>query len=310
MTILPPRRNVRLLLMFVLATASCLPAKAQDKGDVIARGFFRGDSIRVGQPVAYILTAHYPEQYTILFPDSTYNFKTFEFVKKKVFPTVTRHGISRDSVIYWLTSFEVDSVQSLTLPVFRVSGADSTMLATRDSLPFSAMVKQMPPDTLDASKLPLRTDTRYTQVVHRFNYFLTAIIGGGLLLIILAMWILFGAKIRRQFRIRRLTREYNKFLVIFNEHLERLEKSFSSNATEKTLFEWKKYMEHLSRRPFTKLTTRETALMEKDARIGEELGSVDRAIYGNGDLPLKPLLNLRKYAEKNYLKKLNELLNG
>lgn len=310
MTLLPSIRNLHFFALFVLAATSITPIQAQNKNEVIAKGFFRGDSIRVGQPVAYVLTAQYPEQFTVLFPDSTYDFKPFEFVRKKIFPTVTRNGFSRDSVIYWLTSFEVNSIQSLTMPVFRVVGADSSVLETRDSLPFSAMVKQMPPDSIDASQLPLRTDTRYTQVSKRFNYFLTAVIGVGLLLILLILWFLFGKKIQRQFRIRRLTREYNKFVIIFNEHLEDLERSFSSIATEKTLFEWKKYMEHLSRRPFTKLTTRETAIMEKDTQIGEELGSVDRAIYGDGAIPLKPLLNLRKYAEKNYLKKLNELLNG
>lgn len=300
-------RPIRLIILLFIAMATLKMAAAQD---VKVEGHFLRDSVRLGEPIAYVMTARYPETYTVLFPDSTFSFKPFDFEVKKIFPTITVHGISRDSVIYLLTTYEIDNVQSLSLPVFRIVGPDSVGYITKDSVLFKSLVVKLPPDSVETSRLPLKTDTRYTKVAIDFNYLLASIVVGGIVILLIAGWILFGKKIRRHYRIRRLTREHKTFLFGYNHRLEALQRAPSREATETTLLQWKKYMEQLNRKPYTRLTSRETMLMENNHEVGEVLKSVDRAIYGNETAVIRPLEQLRAYAEKNYLRKLNELLNG
>src|SRR5882757_4821289 len=63
---------------------------------------FSGDSVKIGKPIEFYLSARYPENLNILFPDSTFSFAPFELQKKIYFPTETKNGISRDSVVYHL----------------------------------------------------------------------------------------------------------------------------------------------------------------------------------------------------------------
>lgn len=47
---------------------------------------FLNDSVKVGQPVQFYLTARYPAHLDIIFPDSTYNFSPFELLQKNISP--------------------------------------------------------------------------------------------------------------------------------------------------------------------------------------------------------------------------------
>src|SRR5688572_21779587 len=78
--------------------------------EIKVSGGFVKDSIQIGEPVAYYLSTSYPQSLTVLFPDSIFNFAPFEYSRKAFYPTVTSNGISRDSVIYYLATFEVDKV--------------------------------------------------------------------------------------------------------------------------------------------------------------------------------------------------------
>jgi len=81
----------------------------------------------------------------ILFPDSTFSFAPFELQKKIYFPTSTKNGISRDSVIYYLATYEVDSIQTLKLPVYVVNPMDCTaVFSNTDSVFFQNLVKAIP----------------------------------------------------------------------------------------------------------------------------------------------------------------------
>src|SRR5215831_2013772 len=74
--------------------------------EIKVHGKFNGDSVKIGKPIEFYLSAHYPENLNILFPDSTFSFAPFELQKKIYFPTQTKNGISKDSVIYKLATYE------------------------------------------------------------------------------------------------------------------------------------------------------------------------------------------------------------
>lgn len=278
---------------------------------VTVRGGFLADSIKIGGQIPYYLTATYPSRLTVLFPDSSYAFKPFEYTSKYFVPTVTRGDVSYDSVVYYLTTFEIDAAQPLQLPVFVAATRDCTAYTPAwDTVYLQELVKTPPPDTLPAQNLPLKSNTAYEQVFYAFNYPVLLIIAGVTLVVLVVCWLLFGKKIRRHFRVKRLTREYQRFRELFEANRAALTTSFSARQAEATVLLWKKYLEQLEQKPFTKMTSRELAAAERNDELGNYLRSLDRAIYGHATAVSEPLIKLQEDAEQRFTKKLEEVSHG
>ncbi|WP_192811682.1 hypothetical protein [Pontibacter sp. BAB1700] len=79
-------------------------------------GSFSKDSVHIGELVRYTLVHRHPAVQEVILPDSTYNFAPFELVRQEFYPTATRAGISTDSTVYTLRTFDTSPVQSLELP--------------------------------------------------------------------------------------------------------------------------------------------------------------------------------------------------
>lgn len=271
-------------------------------------GRFSSDSVELGKPLTYSLTARYPEKMMVLFPDSSYRFAPFEYQKKNLAPTRTKNGISYDSVVYTFTTFEIDSIQSLQLPVFVVHGKDCTqVLAERRDVYFKTAV--VVADSVQLQNLPLKTNTNYNPVSWLFNYPLTSLIVGGVLVLLLALWLLLGNRIRKHFRIKGLNKAHSLFLEQYNGQVE---KTLAGNwvSAETALVIWKKYLENLCARPFTKLTTKEIRETQNDEHLAIALQRIDRMIYAGGYSAREPFDQLRKFSEVKYHEKLAEITNG
>lgn len=273
-------------------------------------GKFLKDSVRIGEVVGYSLSARYPQHLTVLFPDSTFSLSPFEYSSKVFFPTHTVNGISFDSAIYYMSTFEIDRTQSLQLPVFIPTAKDCTQIyTTPDSIYLVELVKN-PPDSVTAQNLPLKTNTLYEKVFSQFNYVLLIIVAAILAIIALIVWIFFGKRIIRYFNTRKLIKNHQSFIQNFTATLTQLQSAFSKEESERALSLWKKYLEQLEQRPYTKLTTRETMAVMKDGWAGENLKKIDSAIYGNQTTVMEPLQNLQKIAEDHFQKKLNDIKHG
>lgn len=278
--------------------------------DVRVRSGFLTDSLGIGDVGGYYLTAKYPATRNVLFPDSTHNFAPFEYVRKVYFPTKTRNGESVDSAVYYLSTFEVDKLQSLSLPVYQFSGLDTISYAsTPDTIRLIELVKNLP-DTLAVQNLPLKTNTAYQLVPLLFNYPVLMIVLGTLLVLGIVGWLVFGKKIRRHYRIKRMERAYQKFISGFNQEIDSIKQSFSPVRTEHALVSWKQYMEHLESRPYTKLTSRETMRIENHEAIGTTLHTIDGAIYGHNTNVIEPLEHLKNFAHERFDKKMQEVKHG
>lgn len=302
------RGLVNLMFGTVICLLFQLTSQAQE---VKVTGGFLKDSVRIGEPITYYLVASYPQSLTVLFPDSTFNVAPFELDKKKFFPTLTSNGISYDSVLYYLSTFEVDPVQRLSLPVFIVSARDCTAYAAQpDSVFLVELVTNLPLDSINAQNLPLKTNTLYERVFSEFNYILLMIIGGVLVVTAVLIWAFFGKRIIRYLKVKKLQKNHLKFLHAFTEQLQALQSVFSREKAEVTVSLWKKYLEQLEQKPYTKLTTRETMEMEPNEILGTSLQRIDRAIYGNQTIVHEPLQALKKIAEERFHQKLEELKNG
>jgi hypothetical protein len=292
---------------FVLLLALPFVSRGQD---VHVRSGFLYDSLKIGEQTPYYLSAHYPEKFTVLFPDSTHTFSPFEYEKKKYFPTQTTGGISADSAIYYLTTFEIARVQKLTLPVYLLQAQDCTIVQSPvDSILVTQMVAHVP-DSVSAAKLPLRVNTAYQKVYYDINFWLIVIAVSALVLLAVLTWIFFGGRIRRYFRARRLRKNHLTFINTYNSFLLELQTAFSAFKTESALATWKKYMEQLEARPYTKLTTRETARLIKEPALRDDLSAIDKAIYGHDTAVVKALENLKAFADQQFSRKMKEVKHG
>lgn len=273
-------------------------------------GYFRADSAAIGEVVPYILTASYPRETQVLFPDSTFLFTPFEFAGKRSFPTRTSGAVSYDSAVYLLSTFEIDSIQTLKLPVFVLQPLDCVaVFATTDSLRLNYRVT-IPLDSIAAEKLPLKSNTAYQRVKWIFNYPVLLILIGVLLVASVAVWFIFGKQIRRFFAMRKLRRGYATFQAQYLRALDKLNGDASSRKAEDALLVWKRYMEELEAYPFTKSTSREILRKFANDGLGNALRSIDRAIYGGYDTNRDPFLYLQTYSQQQFEKRQAELRNG
>lgn len=279
--------------------------------EVEVRGKFQVDSIKIGVIFPYSLTATYPKTTSIVFPDSTYSFAPFEINHKTFFPTQTKGGTSYDSVVYYLTTFEIDSIQQLALPVFIVHRADCTVVSSvADSVYLQQLIAHVP-DSVSTQKLPLKTNTAYHAVSWLLNYPLLLIIGGILLVALIAIWIIFGKRIRKYFILKKLNRKHRQFISSFEGAVAKFQSQKTPSMAESALVLWKNYMEQLLSSPFTKYTTKEIFQLVKDESLGKSLKTIDHVIYSNEvSLDNDSFSSLRNFSEQRFQQKLQEVKNG
>jgi hypothetical protein len=289
----------------------CLLSTVATAQEIKVTGGFLQDSLHIGEPVGYYLSVKYPQALNVLFPDSTFAFAPFEYNRKQITLTHTVNGISRDSVVYYLSSFEVDKAQLLSLPVFVTSARDCTAYNPMvDTIYLVELVKGTPPDTMKTENLPMKANTLYEKVFTDFNYIILMIVVGVLLVAAIVVWIVFGKRILKHFKLKKLEKAHQKFIEAFTSHFSQLNTLFSKEKAESTVSLWKKYLEQLEQKPYTKLTTRETIQMERDEKLGISLKTIDRSIYGSQASVHESWEELKKFAIERFQKKVEEIKHG
>lgn len=239
------------------------------------KGKFLQDSMAIGEPVQYSLRVRYPADFQILMPDSLYNYAPFEYTSKQYFPTKTDSIHSFDSVVYTLTSFEIDKVQNLKLPVFIIQGNDSTVVyAKTDSIYLEEQIQVV------SDSLQMKTETIISRLDKDFNYpyLIAFLIALGI--IILLVIIFFGKKLRKKWQIWRLNKRHKKFSMSFENKLSSVG-DMPVEKIEKLLYTWKKHAEFISKSPYAKLTSKEINQMQQNEELYENLKSIDRTIYSS-----------------------------
>jgi hypothetical protein len=294
-------------LAFFFLLSGCYSVNAQD---ILVRGGFLSDSVKIGEETAFFLAADYPAELNILFPDSTFKFTPFEFQQKKFTPTVTKNGRSYDSTVYYLATFEIDSIQSLSLPVYLLQQGDCTIfLSNTDRVNLIELVDAVP-DSISTEKLPLLASVNYHNVDIQLNVIIIAIVAASVIIVSILTWLFFGKRIRRYFRARKLQRLHRDFISSYDNIVKQVRTTFSAAAAESALATWKRYMEQLEGKPYTKLTTRETLILQKDETLGNNLRNIDRAIYGHNSSVNESLDHLKKVATDRFMVKIKEVKHG
>lgn len=242
--------------------------------DIKPTGYFLKDSVKIGELVAYSLSYKDKKNRPVIFPDSLYDFSPFELLDKSYFDTHSDSINSIDSAVYYLATFEIDTVQSLSLPVFVFTGNDSIpIFSEKDSIILNQVVTQMP-DSVNLS------ETRAFQPVSRqFNYPYWIIALILLSVIALVVAIIWGKEIAKRIKLYRLMKKLEKFKVEFDQEIENISSETEKTKIESLLKFWKSYMESLEQIPYTKLTTKEINQIQNNSSLEETLKSIDRNIY-------------------------------
>jgi hypothetical protein len=276
------------------------------------KGAFDADTLKVGEPITYTLSFRYPKNLEVVFPGEDDNYAPFEYLDRSFAPTTSDSLYSYDSVVYELTTFELDSIQSLALPVYVVSTnregkADSTAIyAAIDSVILDRVIRQMP------DSVELKVNQAYRDVPLEFNYPYLLVGIAAFLLLAALVYVLFGKKIRQQWRLYQLKKGQKAFQEQFGKSLESLRKSPNKRRSEDTLIVWKQYMERLDRLPYTKLTTREIVKLQGGEAVQNDLRAIDRGIYGkssNGEL-IRHFEHLEQHTNKRFTQKIEEIKNA
>lgn len=270
--------------------------------NITSKGQFLKDSVQIGEPIEFALSIKYPKELELIFPDSLYNFFPFELTKKIYFPTKSDSVFSVDSAIYYLSTFEIDSIQYLKMPVYKVNEFDSLIIWTlQDSIILQHAVESIP------DSVAMVTNTNYMEVPMAFNYPYASIALIILIVITVILWFVFGKTVTNKIQIYRLKKRNLKFIETFDNLVTN---NFLN--TEEILILWKNYLEKLNGEPFTKLTTTEIVSLLKYPNVETALMAIDKNIYGPKDDSLlsDAYQTIKDIAQNEYTNKVNLIAHG
>ena len=241
--------------------------------EIKPRAYFSKDTVQVGEHVDFTMVLEYPRGMEVLFPDSTYNYAPFEFLEKSYLHTISNQSVSNDSVVYTLTSFELDTIQQLALPVFLITNGDSSRIESNTD---HIILQQVITENIDSLEIQETIDYQKVSKAFNYPYLLIALVTLAVIGVLVAL--IFGKEIRRRYKLYRLRKSHHKFLESFrtlqNQGLE------SSTKAEHLLAFWKSYLERLEGMPYTKLTTKEIVTLGQNQEFNDTLRSLDSNIYG------------------------------
>lgn len=293
--------QVPALLLFLLTVIS---ARAQE----LPEGKFLEDSLSPGKILHYSLVFTHPEAEVVVFSDSLPAGSSFILEEKKWFPTYTAEGISRDSAVYKVRSFEVDDTLILSIPVYLFSENDSSAIYP---LPASIYYRRLiPSDSLE--NIVLKANTDLLPLKPQFNYLLLLTVSGGVIVLITLTGMFFGKSIRKFYNRFKLMRMHKAFLQDFSGAAKEYKKKRSSDSLEHALSLWKKYLSRLDQNGLESYTTTEITENYKNDELKKALRDLDKAIYGGiiNDETGKSLKFLKNFSNKRLIIRKNEVTNG
>lgn len=243
--------------------------------EIKVEGRFLKDSTKIGEIIPYSLSVSYPSQINLVFPDSTFDFSPFEWVSKEEFPTRTKDGISRDSAIYYISTFELEQVQRLAMPVYSVVKRDSLAIyAATDSIYLLELIQVMPEDP----KVVSLTD--WLDLEFWLNYPLYLLLASLALIALILAVLVYGKTAYRAWKSARAKRRYQKLYHRFYELMHKSE-HIEKDEMQKHFVYWQSYMEKMSGKPYRKLVAKEIAGLGISATAVEGVRNLERWFYGN-----------------------------
>lgn len=247
-------------------------------------GHFLADTLEIGRPVRYALSWRHSPAQDAIFPDTARAFAPFLVRDVVLFPTQTQQGISRDSAVYIVVSFETTPVQTLRVPVQLVSQTDCTQLWSRtDTIRLRSQLQTTRPDTL-----VLATDTAVRPLRQQLNYPVLAAVLLGITAVGALLYMMLGRLIAQRLRLYQFAQRHTVFRRSYDRLTGGIQAETAAEAANQALILWRDYLQYLQNEPFNSLTTREIieALQKTGVvpvageQLAEALRETDRVVYG------------------------------
>ena len=295
---------MKYLILSLLMVQSIYSLNAQK---IEYKGYFIKENKTIGDTIYFISTINYPKNIEIIQPDSSNDYKTFEYIDKLIFPSLKIEDRVLDSTIYLLRTFNTDTIQSLQLSSYIINNSDSLKItSTEDNLIISNQIKK-----IDQS-LKVKYNTFLSKINKLINYKYIAYIIAIILVIIGLTYILFGKKIVIFFKIHRLKKAFQSFESKFQKQQIIYKKEKSKYEIEKLLVIWKIFMEFISNKTYLSSTTKEIEKFNSNKKIISSLKEFDKTIYSPNKniLESKDINNLFNEATYNFNLKLEKIKNG
>ena len=241
---------------------------------------FSSDSAKIGERISLSLTLDYPSPLQVLFPDTNFNFSPFEIIKKDFFPTKTSKGISRDCVVYELSTFSLDTIQTLKMPIYQFTGEDSMGWFSNE-----ARIKIIQNFKGPLPKTPVfQNDLSLINIARKINYPYILIGMAIVLVLILIVNFFFDRPIQKFIFLFLEQRRHNVWLKQFEKNRRLLESNLSVENVEKLLVAWRLYIQRVDGQPYSSFTSTEIFKILPDKKLKEVLQEIDRWIYGGIDM--------------------------
>ena len=295
---------MKYLILSLLIVQSTYSLNAQK---IEYKSYFIKENKTIGDTIYFISTINYPKNIEIIQPDSSNDYKTFEYIDKLIFPSLKIEDRVLDSTIYLLRTFNTDTIQSLKLSSYIINNNDSLKItSTEDDLIISNQIKK-----IDQS-LKVKYNTILSKINKLINYKYVTYIIAIILLIIGLTYILFGKKIVIFFKIHRLKKAFKSFETKFQKQQIIYKKEKSKNEIEKLLVIWKVFMEFISNKTYLSSTTKEIEKLNSNKKIISSLKEFDKNIYSlnKNTLKSKDINNVFNEAKHNFNVKLKNIKNG
>ena len=295
---------MKYLILSLLIVQSTYSLNAQK---IEYKSYFIKENKTIGDTIYFISTINYPKNIEIIQPDSSNDYKTFEYIDKLIFPSLKIEDRVLDSTIYLLRTFNTDTIQSLKLSSYIINNNDSLKItSTEDDLIISNQIQK-----IDQS-LKVKYNTILSKINKLINYKYATYIIAIILLIIGLTYILFGKKIVIFFKIHRLKKAFKSFETKFQKQQMIYKKEKSKNEIEKLLIIWKVFMEFISNKTYLSSTTKEIEKFNSNKKIISSLKEFDKNIYSHNKntLKSKDINNVFNEAKHNFNVKLKNTKNG
>jgi len=267
--------------------------------------YFLEDSIKIGNPITLISTLNYPETIELIQPDSSYNFMSFDFIRKKIFPSLIKKNRVYDSTVYFLRTFEIDSIQKVYLNALILDKNDSIKISSNeDSISLIYQVEDI--ESKAKENTLLSTIKSIFNSEKLFTYFTIFIIS------LIFIYMIFRKKIKTYFEIRSLKNKTKKFNSDFESILDQYEINKNINDLERLLLLWKRFKEKLTNKPYLSSTTNEISLFLKKKDIIKILQEIDENLYSNNKdyINSNKLNKLQIEANNTSYKEIKKIGNG
>ena len=266
--------------------------------------FFSKDSIKIGEPIFLTSVLSYDKKLEIVQPDSSYNFNPFEYIDKFIYPSKIYNGKIFDSTIYYLRTFNIDSVQKINLNSFIINKDCLEISSSYDSVFLINQVKNLSDKVIK--------NTSHSIISYIFNtnkYILSSVI---FLIVILILFLIFRKKIITYLKIQRLNKDLNNYSNLLKDSLNKYSNGKDKKDLELSLLIWKRYMEKNSIFSFTSSTTLKINNYLKDKKTENILDEIDMILYSKNTLifDIKNFNLLDRKAKDLYINMKKKLKDG